>query len=567
MSTANPIYPSNALLRPNKPDIYPRNAIYDPTWAHPSYDAYEGMKIVPYPCSIVQDPDTTPLWVVSVDPDTLVPTYEAMRIGSENDNVVSILNYGNSTLRLYVDYRAAPYPATPDTKCVFIGKSPRFYTIARYPRTAQETIISQYFDQSGELVGQMVPLQPLDDTRTSWYLQRGHLNHLLDDNEEVLVRIYNEDGVEVYSATLFVKESAVINEDTIRTPTIVGVTVTSNQRLANGDFFLYETQDFGSLGLQVSLVYDDGSTYQVPIDGVKCVLYGQDDFISSFSGLRQNLIIKYFRSEHESIDPMLADATGSMITKDIVVSVVPNSLGVTTKIMVMPYYNASTARYVLRYYMYFGDGRAFIDVTGYVSIIGGSVNTTSPYFGQWQTFVVAVDMKNVDPTNYPASARYQQSISIQFGPPNETIKYQIRDSMTSTNIFGQDNSLAKRPSIRFDRNRGQAFIPSYIFGNRQAFLRSFYTLASPPYDPTIEQIPQTPTHFLLRDIVTGSMLITAPLPITSFNQAFSLLNDTSGARIGTTICVEFLNVISPQVRRTLFGVPVDVIAGTYIAAP
>lgn len=561
----NPILPATALLRPSQPDNYVRNSIYDPSDTNPLYNDYTGKKIIPFPGSIVMDYDTTPLWVISVDEVTFVPTYEAMRIGSENDNVVSVLNYGNSVLRLYVDYRAAPYPATPDTKCVFIGKSPRFYTITRYPGTAQASIISQYYNQAGGLVSQLVPLSPMDSNNTSWYLQRGHLTAILEDNEEVLVTIYNEDGVEVSSTKLFVKESAVLNEDIAYSPTIVGMTITSNQRLANGDFFLYEMQDFASLGLTVNLVYDDGSTYQVPIDGVKCVLYGQEDFISSFSGLRQSVTVKYYRTENEAIDPLLSDATGTMIATNVIVTVIPNSLGTTVKIMAMPNYNPTTARYVMRYYMYFADGRTSIDVTGSVSIIEGTLNTTSAYFGQWQTYVVAVDMRTVDPTHYPTSALYQQTIVIQFGVPTGTIKYQIRDSATSAYVYGQDNSTTRRPSIRFDRNRGQAFVPSYVFGNLQAFIRSFYTLSNPPYDPTIEQIPQVPTHFLLRDAITGNMLITAPLPVTSFQIPFNLLNDTSGAYIGATIVVEFLNVITPSNRRVLFGVPVDVSAGTYVA--
>jgi hypothetical protein len=92
-------------------------------------------------------------------------------------------------------------------------------------------------------------------------------------------------------------------------------------------------------------------------------------------------------------------------------------------------------------------------------------------------------------------------------------------------------------------------------------------MASPPYDPTIAEIPQVPTHFLLRDIVTGNMLITAPLPVASFQSAFNLLegNSSDSAYIGATVIVEFLNVITPSNRRVLFGVPVDVAAGGYVS--
>lgn len=563
-TTVNPILPPTALLRPQKQGVYPRAAIYDPTWEDPSYANYQGQKIVPAVGSIVQDSDLTPLWVISIDQITYVPTYTAVPLSTQNDNVVSMLNWGNAVLRLYIDYRNAPYPVTPDSKCIFIGKSPRFYTLSRYPNTAQETIISQYYDQSGKLSSHMVPLKALDETNSSWYLQRSHINQLLDDNEEILVKVYNEDGVEVYTALLFAKESAVINESVVYAPTIIGMTVSATQRLANGDFYLYETQDFASLGFQVTLVYDDGTTYQVPIDDVKCVLYGEEDFISSFSGLRQFVTIKYYRSEHEAIDPSLADATGSMISAKVPVTVIPNTLGVTTKITVIPSYNASTARYILRYYMYFADGRAAIDITGNISIISGTIGTTSANFGQWQSYVVGVDMNQVDPTNFPTSTLYQQNIVIQFAPPTSLVRWQIRDSATSQYIYGQDNSTTRRPSVRFDRTLGQAFIPSYVFGNLQAFTKSFYTQASPPYDPSVELIPQAPTHFLLRDALTGNMIITAPLPMASFNQPFNILNDKTGLYIGATVIVEFLNVISSTVKRTLYGVPVEMTAGSYI---
>lgn len=562
----NPILPPTALLKPQMPGVYPRAMIYDPTWEDPSYDSYQGQRIVPAVHSIVQDADDTPLWVISVDPVTFVPTYTAIPLSTENDNVVSMLNYGNSVLRLYVDYRHAPYPATPDAKCIFIGKSPRFYTLSRYPRTAQETIISQYYDSTGQLSSQMVPLKALDDTNTSWYLQRGHINAILDANEEIGVKIYNEDGVEVYSAILFAKESAVINEDVIYAPTIVGMTVTGNQQLANGTFFLYEKQDFNSLGLQATLVYDDGSTQQIPIDGVKCVLYGQNDFISSFSGLLQYVTIKYFRSESEAINPGIADATGSMISARVPVTVIPNTLGTTVKIMPMPTYNPGTARYVMRYYMYYGDGRTFSDVSGYVSVVDGELFLDSSRFGISQTYVIGVDMKNVDPTNYKVSTIYQQTVVIQFGPPTQLVKWTIRDATTSPYIYGQDNSTARRPSIRYDRTRGQYFVPSYVFGNKQAFINSFYTMAAPPFDPSVAEVPQEPTHFLLRDLISGNMIITAPIPVESYAQAFNIIGDTTGQYLNSAVVVEFLNVISTSVKNVLFGVPVDVTSGAYVGA-
>lgn len=565
MTIVNPILNATALLRPQMPGVYRRNMIYDPTWGDPSYTEYSGQRIVPAIGSVVKDVDNTPLWVVSTDPVTYIPTYTAIPLSTVNDNVVSLLNYGNTTLRLYVDYRNAPYPATVDSKCIFIGKSPRFYSLTRYPRTPQQTIISQYFDLSGQLVSGLIPLQPLDDTNTSWYLQRGHINNILDENEEIGVTIYSEDGVEVSSAILFAKTSAVINESVIYSPTIVGLTLEGNQKLANGTFYLYEKQNFDSLGLQVTVVYDDGSVISVPIDGQKCILYGQNDFISTFSGLTQYLIVKYFRSSDESLAPNLADPTGSMITTKFPVTVIPNTLGTTAKIMVMPYYNANLARYLIKYFMYFGDGRSSVDITPHVTISNGTLETTSPFFGISQKYIISVNMYLVDPTNYATDTTFQQAVVLTLNNPNQTVKYTVRDSENSPEIYGLDTSVSKRPSLRWDTTRTQMFIPSYIFGNKQAFLNSFYYKATPPYDPSVSELPQEPTHFVIRNIISGQMIISAPISVTSFNQAFNIINDTTGQYVGSTVIIEFINRISNNVSRVLFGVPVDVVIGNYVA--
>lgn len=563
MSTVNPILPPTALLRPLMPAVYARHQIYDPTWDDPSYNVSSSV-IVPAVGSLVRDSNESPLWVIAVDPVTFVPSYIGVPLSTDNDSIVSLLNYGNTVLRLYVDYRALPYPVTPDSKCIFIGKSPRFYTLSRYPGTENESVISQYFDTTGKLVSQMVPLVALDNTNSSWYLPRSNTSVTLEENEEIKVKIFGEDGTEVLSAILFVKQSAVINENVIYSPTIVGMTISGNQQLANGSFYLFEKQSFDSLGLSATLVYDNGQTSVVPIDNTKCILYGQRDFISSFSGLSQNVTIKYFRSEGETIVPNLSDPTGSMISATVPVTVIPNTLGVTSKIVAIPMYNATLSRYVMRYWMYFTDGRSHVDVTPFVSISSGTLVTTSSHFGVAQTYIISVDLNQVDAVQYPTPVIYQQNIVITFSSPSVLVKWVSRDATTSQQIYGQDTIQSRRPSIRWDNVRKQYFIPSFIFTNPQALINSFYAQATPPYDPSVSLIPQTPTHFVIRDILSGSMVVTSPIAINNYAQAFTVINDITGLYVGSSLMVEFLNVVNSSTTNVLFGAPVDVTTGTYV---
>ena len=563
-STVNPILPLTALLRATMPAVYAREMIYDPTWDDPAYNTYSGQRVIPAVGSIVKDTDITALWVIEVDPVTYVPTYTAVSLSTQNDDVVSLLNYGNSVLRLYVDHRELPYPASPDAKCVFIGKSPRFYRLTRYPGQPNQTIISQYFDSTGTLRSNSVPLVALDSSRSSWYLPRCNISVILEFNEEILVEIFDEGGAEVYSAKLFAKQSSVINENVMYAPTIVGMTVGGNQRLSNGNFFLYEKQDFESLGLNVTLLYSDGSTDEVPIDNLKCFMYGANDFISSFSGLTQYITIKYFKSVTENITPGLTDPSGSMITVRVPVTVVPNGFNTTAKITALPYYNSSLARYTLRYWMYFANGDEHVDVTPYVTIVSGSLTSTASSFGTPQSYRVAVNMNSVDPVRYPVNTVYSQNIYITFFPPTGLVKYSIADASDSTLIYGLDNVSSRRPVLKYDTVREQYFIPSNIFGNTAAFINSFYTKGNPPYDPVSASIPQQPTHFVVRDLTTGLILTSSRIPVASYANVFNMTENIRGTHNNSSVIFEFINQINSTTSNVLYGVIVEVSSGTYI---
>ena len=560
-NTVNPV----ALLKPLMPSIYLRAQIYDPTWTNPNAAVYSEAQIVPAVGSLVRDTDGTPLWVDATDPVTFVPTYSTATVNPSDGDVTSLLDYGNSLLQLYVDQRNPSGVATPDAKCIFLGKSPRFYNLTRYAGTPQATIISQYFDQTGTLQSQQVPLVALDSTNSSWYLPRCNINATLLAGEEIQVTVFDETGTSVYSAKLFVKQSSVINEDVMYSPEIMAMTVSGTQQLANGNFFLYEKQNLGSLGLSVRLQYSDGTTSpNIPVDGTTCVMYGQNDFISSFAGLLQYITIKYFRTSSQNINPLIADPTGEMISVRVPIQVVPGGITTTNKIVPEIQYNSSTSSYVVRYWMYSASGVTKIDVSGYVSISSGTLVTNSSYFGVPQQYAISVDMSQVIPSVYTVPTTYTQLIDITFYPPTSLVRYSFSDATTSPFVYGLDNSTSRRPILNFDSTRGQYFVPSNIFGSAAAFTNSFYSMLNAPYDPTVAQIPQQPTHFVVRNLVSGVLLVAAPIPITSYNVAFNILETTPGSYGTSTVVFEFLNVVSGAQTNTLIGGPVDCYAGTYI---
>ena len=61
------------------------------------------------------------------------------------------------------------------------------------------------------------------------------------------------------------------------------------------------------------------------------------------------------------------------------------------------------------------------------------------------------------------------------------------------------------------------------------------------------------------------MIISAPIPIDSYAQAFNVIGDTSGNYLNATVIVEFITMPNSTTRKVLFGGPVDVSVGSYVA--
>ena len=158
-----------------------------------------------------------------------------------------------------------------------------------------------------------------------------------------------------------------------------------------------------------------------------------------------------------------------------------------------------------------------------------------------------------------------KSFYVTFAPNVNTVKWTIQDSSTSVNSYGQDNANSRRLSFLWDSTKQQYFFSSTIFGNTSAFLESFYYQASPPFDPTTTATAQTPTHFIVRDPFSLVQKVLVPITVADYQQAISIVNDTTGNYVGGTVIVAFLYTTDSITYTTLFGVPVDVSNGTYIA--
>lgn len=505
-------------------------------------------------------------WVQSVDPVTHASTLAQETIlvvdNGDDSTLTSVVSYGNDIFRVYFDIRTKPWAIQPDTHAVVYGINNSNYKVIRYPGTPQEVSIALYYDASGNFNGDRVPLVAVDQVHpgAGTYFTPCNTSVQLVEGERLRLDVYNSYGALTCQIYTFAKQATIQNENVGRIPVIIGMAIGSSQLRSNNEIYIYERQDPGSLAITATLQYDDGTNIQVEIDGQRCFLYGLEDFIASYPGLQQQLVVKYFLTTDQNVNQTLLDASGSHITSTINLVVIPNQLASSVKLAVIPRWSALLNQYSLFYYLYKVDGTSVVNVTQWISISEGSYNGS--LFGVAQDFTVLVDLQQMDPVAYLAPTPYQQEVIITLQPSTVYQRYTIRDASDSQYVYGVDSAAARRPVLYYDTTRQQYFIPTTLFPTTASFLQAFYMQSSPPYDAATTTVPPVPTHFFIRDAATGLPLITNMIPIAEYELAMSFIGSGDPSRFVTSnVLIEFIVQINNATNNLIFGSSVDCYSG------
>jgi len=511
-------------------------------------------------------------FVATVDPITYKYTLTPARIkliDEESDISFSVVSYRNDIFRAYYDIRNAPTRIQPDARLVVYGTSVAKYQIIKNANTPNEKIISRYYDTDGNFTDNRIPMIRIDSTTptASWTLQHCHTTDPLINNENLVLRFFNDYGAEIAEVTCFAKESVIMNESPGYMPVIVGMDIISTQYRGGDEHYIYETQDPDSLMIRARLHYDDGHYRDVDVDSQKCYVYGIDDFIAGYSGLRQPFLVKYYLSPDEIGNPNILDPLGKFISKPASLIVVPNELASPLKVSVIPIWSPNIGRYLLKYYAYTTDRTQMYDVTQHTAIIQGTF--TGNFFGSAQDFVIETNMTAYDPTAYPphlggAPHKHVQNVVVKIQNPIAPDRYLIKDTLESALVYGTDSIALRRPNLKYDSVRNQYFVSTSMFPTKEKFLQAFYYNASPPYLPASEDGPLEPTHFIIRELNNGGMIIPDPIAIDDYETAFNVINPAPGAYLDKTILFEFLLQLNTSTTLVLYGAPLECTAGTYV---
>ena len=542
------------VFKKNVPTSCWLDQLYDPD--RDGVDPSASGKYILAPSSIVLDRDTNVAYYVeSVDSrykHTLKPL--RMLVIDESRNV-SIVSYGNSLYYLFYDDRVRPTQLNVDSKLVFFGQGLAEYRLLRRNPSGVDEHISMYIDTDGVARGERIPLASVPGLDTIKVATNCHNTFVLKDGDVVTMQLFDTSGVQAAELTLFAKRATLLNDMAASATPIVEFNAECLQ--TRGDnFYVYTNQDINHLNIQPYVVYSDGTRKDIPVDNQKCFIHGLEDFVASFPGYKQPIVIKYHLTPREiATNPIIEDRSRFLAcVKDIVV--VPNMTKYTAKLTCIPVWNFTTRSYDMEYYVYTDRRDGIYRVTDQIQYVDNT-SFNGFAFGIEQRLAVRLDLQGIYASDDPII--HIQNIFITLKTYTAYERYIIKNSKHDSYAYGVDVTLYRRPVIHYDDVLGMYFVPTTIHNNLQSFLEAFYYASRPMYDTSIETSPIAPTHFTIRNSRNGSMVIAAPIPVEQYGQSWNIVvAGDSNQLVGNSVIVEFVSQVGTDEYLLLQGVPVDV---------
>jgi len=543
------------------PDVFRLDQIYDPD-IHGNNPDNSGL-FVPAIGSVIVDTsvgfnEPIPIYiVVAVDPNTykstLKPATSILDIDSIPDR---ILSYGNDIYMLFYDDRNNPMALRIDSNLILFGNNAAEYKLLKRNDQGELNTISIYIDSNGQVVGDRVPIV---ETATPG-IRRGvdcYTSTPLQDNDLVTMEVFDASGILIMTVELICKRATILNDLESSTDIITGFDARANQEKPTGEFILFAGQNKEDLAIFPEIEFSTGERLVVPIDNMKSFMYGWEEVKSLYPGMQYDILFKYYLADN--VQSTIAQGEHVRFvtrTKTVVIEQLPQ-YGI-SKISVLPVFDSVNGIWTLRFYAYYNTRGGFEDVTSQVTYVNGT-NFDGSLFDTMQQLSIEVPQQD----SLGNTVTYHQDFCITLHAFGSPVNYTIQETPTSVLIYGADDAAHNRPLINYDSALEQYFISTTRFINTERFIENFYTNAEPPFLPPDETIAPTPTHFTIRELSSGRIILADAIPVDQYGQLFSLITDSTPDQFNNSdVVVEFL-IQQGTGYKIIYGVPVEVRPGTY----
>ena len=496
-------------------------------------------------------------WYVvdEVDETTLVPRFTKLKNSTEgvltDEDIILGVGPGaqNNTWRIYIDKSVTPHVLATDQRYTVKGSAAMTAKIFRGSVTEGNLkVISAFFDPSGTLLGEDIPLELVDTDNNVSVKQVMPCFTMEDlpDNEPVSVVISNAGGTVLSKQMMLVENTAFIRKPGSAKKYVTGIRLES-PFLSKTDPNLIDypiNVPVSALNLMGVVMYSDGSSLKMPVDGTKFSVHGLESYVATIVGQPVGLVLTYTLSADEIAYGAQVGETKHMSELYTARTMVADG-AYSVKLFGYPVWIDAVHGYRIEWYLYNLDRQQVFKVTPYVKFNANTRAFDPTNYGVRQALSVSINLRDV--SGVFNAYNHVQTIDISLMAPGTArqTNWVIGFDPAQDPQFGVDNSAqsffiaANQYKVRIDQGET----------TQEAWLNRLYRLTKPLHDTSREIQAPDPTHFAL---VFGDN--TVEFPISSWSAELSVgyaLNNNS------TLFVKFFKrTVDNDIQLAICGLPI-----------
>lgn len=443
--------------------------------------------------------------VMSVDNVTGLSVLEARPF---NNNIVGamqtdvLLGSGPGTdgdyYRVYINSSVSPATLAIDHRLHIYGSDASYIKVFRGTDISLTGHVISAIFSGATLISENIPLETVvtpgvvhvKTPQTAWSIEN------LNDGEMVTAVVYNTGNQVISIAKLIVKNSNFIRSVDTSKKYIVGIELLSDF-LSNTNTNLLELPaniTLQSTLLQGKVRYNDGTSLILPVDGTRFQLAGLESMTASYAGQHEELTLIYNLLPNEYSYIASQPLPNRFITEDYDVTVIESEGAYTVKLFVVPTWQQSPARWLLKFYLYDISRDTVLDVTSHIQYSTAVPAFNGTLLDVAQTIIVSLNLQDVSPSynyyRYPQSAK----ITLKNSGTNSTVFSYWQVQYENAVYFGS-GLFAKVAIDELDLSKTKLDL-SLGLTEVDDWLHEVY-FPSLPLKLASEATPPTPTHVRL----------------------------------------------------------------------
>ena len=443
--------------------------------------------------------------VMSVDNITGLSVLEARPF---NNNIVGamqtdvLLGSGPGTdgdyYRVYINSSVSPATMAIDHRLHIYGSDASYIKVFRGTDISLTGHVISAIFSGATLISENIPLETVvtpgvvhvKTPQTAWSIEN------LNDGEMVTAVVYNTGNQVISIAKLIVKNSNFIRSVDTSKKYIVGIELLSDF-LSNTNTNLLELPaniTLQSTLLQGKVRYNDGTSLILPVDGTRFQLAGLESMTASYTGQHEELTLIYNLLPNEYSYIASQPLPNRFITEDYDVTVIESEGAYTVKLFVVPTWQQSPARWLLKFYLYDISRDTVLDVTSHIQYSTAVPAFNGTLLDVAQTIIVSLNLQDVSPSynyyRYPQSAK----ITLKNSGTNSTVFSYWQVQYENAVYFGS-GLFAKVAIDELDLSKTKLDL-SLGLTEVDDWLHEVY-FPSLPLKLASEATPPTPTHVRL----------------------------------------------------------------------